>query len=960
MLTVTNNPLLVREHFSENSEECINGTTVNRHFTVFNLGKEYAEVSISLTATNEKSEPVQNWCSLNPNPVILNPGDSQDVTLTFSVPQQASPNIYKYEVLFEAPEQYPNRFFRCVQELAVSCVEEEPEWGEAPQFDINPISTSDTPCCIAPEERFNIVVKVKNRSHLVDSFELSCPDLEPLWYTVRYPERDLELPGLITNAEGLKLNPNKEGEINLIIHPPSLTLAGDYVRTIQLKSKNRDSLILLEALYLRINSDDRLLSLLSPELRTLPKERGKFEIEITNLGNLVRELDLQIEDGSGMFSYNLEAKQVRLSPGEINNLSLEAKPRWFMGWRRPLWGEGLRARFNLVADNTYDIVLPETQKPPAIPRSLSSGTLVLSPRPRWQLIALILLATGAIGGLLFSLYWWLFRLPPAPRISNFEAVKTVRKDETEAVLLNWRIRNPQQLDRIGIISEGSDNEKDETYNSFGSCTEDNLNDCIPQELTKFCQVDGEDIKCDGVVANLSNPGKYTFELQLFPERVKKLLRKRDPSDVIDKESSDSLTVEPPPVPQFSQNLGLLASKPIYKIPTPEPVKLEWEVARYSKIRKLNVLGKGGGNKVNVYSYIFSEETGDLVPLNPEQRDSLQCSRTGKDAKTCVWTIPANNIEAENYSFSVEVFDSVNSKQPADIIEAKNTVAIEVKPLPEIKQFTVDENTINEGDSVAFGWEIENPEQIDNIAFKAVSGDSSTLLARYNYPAQVKEFCPTKVENNRLRCSSVSTTSLPEGNYRFELVIEPQLEQSEKIIEQTDTVKIEPKPQPFAIEYLSINGEAIADGKTYLYPEQKNIPTKVDLGWSVTGSPNVKIELLPLGEQTQMNGSIPYYLEGDREQITLQVTNELGEQQTQTLRIQPYESNSPANSAQKPRSVLPAPLNTPQLDAPSVPEETFPTIDSGIIPPPPTQFEPGNINDISPTKLDPLEIAPRAN
>ena len=962
MQAVTNNPLLVREDVSANSNQSICGTILKRRFTVFNLGKQRAEISVSVTATNEKSESAQNWCSLEPNPVVLDSGDSQEVALIFDIPQQAIPDIYNYEVLFEAPEQYPESFFRCVQELIVSGVEQEPEWGEAPQFDISPVSTSSKPYCIQPEEKLTIAVKVRNRSHLVDAFELSCPDLEPEWYTVSYPERDLELPGLITNTEGLKLNPGKEGKIGLTIHPPSLTLAGDYVRTIQLASRNRSSLILLDALYLRISSDDRLAGEISPELRTLPKETGKFEIEVANLGNLIRDLDLQVEDGTGMFAYNLETRQLRLLPGETNNLSLIAKPRWFMGWRRPLRGDGLRARFNIVADNSYDVVLPETKKPPAIPRSLSSGTLILSPRPRWQLIALITLAISAVGGLLFAIYWWVFRLPPAPRIRNFDAVKTEREDRQDAVLLNWRIKNPQQLDKIGIISEGSDGEQDETFNSFGSCTRDSIADCIPQELSRFCQVDGKDIKCSRVPVNVANSGKYTFELQLFPERAEKLLRKRDPSEAIARETSDSLTVNPAPVPEFSQNPGLVASKPVYKIPSSESIELRWEITQYSKLKKLNILGNSGNNKVDAYSYIFLEKTGNLVPVNPQQRqDSLRCSRTGKDVQTCSWQIPANIVEAGDYNFAVEAFAALDAKQPSDTIEVENTVTVEALPLPEIEQFATDKSTIQEGEPIALSWQIENPQQIENIAVRAITnGGSSTLLNQYDYPSQVKEFCPTKIKNNLLRCSSVSSVSLLPGSYRFQLSIEPQLKQSEKITEQTDTIKVQPKPQPFAIEYLTINGDRVGNSETYLYPSQQNTPTKVDIGWSIIGSPNVKIELLPLGEQTELAGNVPYYIEGDRERITLKVTNELGEQQTQTVQIQPYKSNSPRQTSENKSSSTKSPDRPNVPEIPNTAEDELPTTDSGVIPPPPTQFEPDNSGERTPIKLNPLEVSPKAN
>ena len=160
--------------------------------------------------------------------------------------------------------------------------------------------------------------------------------------------------------------------------------------------------------------------------------------------------------------------------------------------------------------------------------------------------------------------------------------------------------------------------------------------------------------------------------------------------------------------------------------------------------------------------------------------------------------------------------------------------------------------------------------------------------------------------------------------------------------------------------MTINGDRVRNSETYLYPSQQNTPTKVDIGWSVIGSPNVKIELLPLGEQTELAGNVPYYIEGDRERITLKVTNELGEQQTQTVQIQPYKSNSPRQTSDNKSSStkLPNRANVPEV--PNTAEDELPTTDSGVIPPPPTQFGIDDSGDRTPVKLNPLEVSPKAN
>ena len=951
MQTVTNNPLFIREHTI--TDNGINGSILKRYFTVFNLGKKEAEVSISVTAIDDRSEPLQNWCSLNPNPVVLNPGDSQEVVLTFNIPQKAVPDMYKYEVLFEAPEQYPEKFFRCVQQIAVSHIDKEPEWGEAPQFSLNPPSSSVNPYSIEPEGEIQITVTVKNQSLLVDSFELSCPDLELNWYTVQYPERDLKLPGLIAETDGLKLNPGKEGEITLMIHPPSLTLAGNYVRTIQLSSSNRKDLVLLDVLYLNVISDDRLEGSISPELRTLPKETGEFALEIINSGNIVRNLDLRVEDNRGMFAYKLNTKQLALPPGQTENLSLTAKPRWFMGWRRPLWGNALETRFEFVADNTYDIVLPETNKPPAIPRNLARGKIVLAPRPRWQLITLIVFGISAVGALLFGIWWWIFRLPPAPRIREFDAVKTTTADEKEIVFLSWQINNPQQVDKLGIITQGGESERDETYRSFENCTPETLEMCLPPELTEFCQFnDDRQLRCSRVPVEVADPGKYTFELQIFPENAKKLFRKRDSSSVFDTETSDSLTINPPPIPEISRNTGLITGKNVYKKPSSESLQLNWEITQFSRLKKLNIVSSSEGENIT-YSYVYAEETGELVPVNSEQRqDRLQCSRTEQDVKTCRWSIKVDNLEVGKRNFIVETFDAVDSEEPSDTLEAENTVSIELQPLPEIKQFASDKNNLEKGELMVLNWQINNLQQIDNIAIKALSNDgSSTLLEQYEYPTEVEEFCNIPQEANELKCSSPLTVSLPANSYNLQMVIEPKISTAEVVTAQTDTVTI--KSQPFEIDYLTIDGEKVENGKTFLYPRQTDQPIQIDLGWSVTGEPeNLQIELLPIGELDNLSGSIPYYIQSDRETITLQVTNESGEQKTQSLQVQSYKSNSSTSTL---------PSRNSSASSKLTPVDPSTTSDSNSkLSPSSTDTSKIDNNNFSPTELNPLEIAPKAN
>lgn len=931
MQTVINNPLLVREKDFSVNKSSVSGSVCKRYFTVFNLGKQEAEINISVTASDDKSEPLQNWCFIEPNPLILESGHSRDIVLSFDIPHQAKPDLYNYEVLFEAPEQYPNKFFRCVQELIISRVDREPEWGEAPQFSVCPSNSSAEPYCIQPEGKLKIVVKVKNCSHLVDSFELSCPDLDPEWYTIQYPERDLKFLGLITEIEGLKLNPDKEGEITLILHPPKLTLASNYVRTMQLTSQNRNNLVLLEALYLRVIPDDRLDAQIAPSRQELPEQPGEFEITVTNQGNIVRELDLRVEDNTSLYTYQLNNKQLCLQPGEKKDIDLIASPRWFMGWRRPWRGAGLESRFSLILENSDDYILPETKKAPALPRKLPQGIIILSPRPRWQLIVIILAIITALGGVLFSLWWLLLRLPPVPNIREFKVTK-VKDEETEAetVLFDWQIKNLQQIDKLEFTSLNSKNkQEDQTDIDFGYCNQDTLERCIPRYFADFCQVEDKGMSCSQVPNQALPPEKYTFELRVFPKKAKKLLRKRSSTKAIDFRRSATIIVDSTPTPQIDRIKGLVASKLNYQQETQELIGFQWDIVHNSQLKKLNVIQRVEDNPIRVYSYEIDEETKEIIRENSSKRkDRLVCQPSEKHTISCNWSINSDLVMSGKSTFSVELFSIDNLEEPTDILATRNLILIEPRPLPQIEQFTVSQNKLREGGiPIRLSWKIKHFQEIDSLSIKSISADgSSQLLNQYQYPQQLGGLCviPQQVDKS-LVCNNIALAPLPVGNYKFQLLVEPKQQASpeREIGKYTDTVVVEPKP--LIIKYFTINGKKLKNGETFLHPLQKNTPTSIKLAWSVSGGSGIKVELLPIGGQQNSSGSLNHYLKSGQEIITLQVTDERGKQKTHSVQIQTYEPKS----------------------------SPFPSLNRQ------TTTNQENINKSRPTILEPIELSPKA-
>lgn len=409
-----------------------------------------------------------------------------------------------------------------------------------------------------------------------------------------------------------------------------------------------------------------------------------------------------------------------------------------------------------------------------------------------------------------------------------------------------------------------------------------MQDCLPKQLNQLCKVEGDNLNCQKLSLGALTPGKYTFELQVFPKKVKKLFRQRNPNQASDSVVTDTLAIAPIPIPQIARQRGLVASKSTYKKAQAEVVKLEWEITEIGKLQKLNVIRQGKDGKIDVYPYSIAENKKELIATNlGQRRDRLKCSVSGKETKKCQWTISSTDIVAGDSTFKVELFSSKDEEKPSDTLATKNTIAIVPVPLPAIEQFASARTIYKEGsESIKLNWSVKNPQQIEALIVKAISQNgSSQEVARYQYPSQTSKFCPTpKKAQDLLLCNNVSINSLPAGDYTFQLIVDPKQEQKEvEITQKTDTVKIE--SQLFEIVSFKVNGEEVKQGDTSLHARNKGIPVILDLAWSVKGNKDLKVEVLPLEGEQQASGSLQYTLppETNRESITLRVTNQQGEQ-----------------------------------------------------------------------------------
>jgi hypothetical protein len=1060
---IVNNPLVI-EDFPAESNQIARGYTIKRRIIIKNAGGKRADIDIWIAAIDAKSEPLLSWCSFSAeNPLKLEPRENREIVLYFEVPAQAIPDLYNYELLIEAPIQYPDKIFRRPQQLRVLRSERDAEWSNEPGFILQPLTNSANPHPIQAGEKLELKVIVENRSKRVDRFYLNCPELTNDWFTIRYPESRLETSGLVKETDGLELNPNTTGEITLIFHPPRYTPAGNYFPTIRLISSNKDELMLLDVVYLQLLPHENLDIELSPQFLRFPSQTGVFDVKLINQGNIIRDLKISASDRQNLFSYTPESSAEPILPGHNTTVPLRVKPRKW--WHRPLWGKGLEFNFDIELENKF-----KTDKPPALPKDLTQGTLIWEPRPWWQvwlpIILLLLLALGLISVSAF-LFWqktfinpkidklepsqkvyqetdrkpvslnlsiehlsrwelinWRFRnigklssvkiipqtreglgkiisydynqmlnwcqqqndklncanLPtetnkagdytfkvelyssernkpvdskdtdtivikpappiPIPKILKFFPNKLSYQEMLkEQVLLSWKISNPKQVENIILTQQGTN----------GSSNQKTFIQCIPQEFPntevkpnyntgRIEKVLNENVLlCQGIPTNLFKAGKYTFKLEVFS--------KESPKQAVDTKQTDTITIQPVPVPKLMGQI--LSNKSVYEYR--EPVFLSWRINHPNQIKELRVVQQGSDGTI---------VKNTLLPQ--------QCRTQSFTQKIPSTTVLPNNLDilicdnvrlfpekAGNYTYKLEVISNQEPNQPSDF---KETDTITIKPLP-VPKITLIASTkpfyeAAKNEEIFLNWEISNLSQIKELKLVALAPDGSvsSQLKRYivtnnSVPSELQKFC---ILTTNLVCQNVPTGAKQAGDYIFKLTVVPKQGSGEpEITTNTATIKVKPiPPTPINIVYFRVNGQDVAEKQKYIYELNKERkPSDIVLSWKVEDGEDIKVELLPFGEVQKPQGVKNYTLSKPPSSvtITLKVTNKAGEQKTQSVVI---ETSQPSQ------------LGKPQIALPkkATPQETAPRENSSGTASPNLESP----SSVSPNLLSPVELPPESD
>lgn len=710
-MQIVSNPLFI-EDLAGNSNEIKRGSIGQRRIRVKNLGERIAEVDIWITATDNKSEPLLRWCTFSEqNPLKIDAKSFKEVTLDFQLPLSATPELYNYEILVEAATQYPGKIFRRPLQLRVLPSDQDAEWGNEPELTIiQPITNSANPLPLQAGEQLEVKIKVENRSKRVDRFYLSCPELAKEWYSVRYPEIGLDVPGLVKETDGLELNPGSTGEINLILHPPQYTPAGNYFPTIRLISSNKEDLVLLDVVYLKILCDDRLDIQMYPLSRKVPAETGGFEIELTNRGNIQREFSIRAKDEDGLFNYLLQPKMVQILPGEKRIIGLKVKPRkwWCRHWR----GKGLPLTFAIELEN---MPVGEDSFIPTLPKNLPQGNLVWQSHPWWKLWLLILLCLGTIGLLVFAIWWNFLREktppPPLPQVIKFETTANqYQEDKDNTIRLNWQILHFQQVEKVTVIRLERNVETDrKNYllrdgiaqdlqpsknNTNGVCelknTEIDLsladkkakNEKLNHSLlsilfpsTKNVNEKTVILNCKDIITNAQKAGNYTFKIEVYPKQNSEQVSSEQTTDTI--QILPAKPLPPPKITDFSptqpiyqesstaksnKNFTIIATN----IP---PIHLNWNIVNLNQVKELKIVGLGADGSISsqLQSYL-------IINNQLPQKLKAFCTIFSKNLKCR--NVPTDVNQAGNYTFKIIV---ISQEGQVETEITKTTDIIKILP-----------------------------------------------------------------------------------------------------------------------------------------------------------------------------------------------------------------------------------------------------------------------------------------
>lgn len=398
-----------------------------------------ATVHFWLEVTEPSFFSLLEWHSFTPtSPIALAPGAAKPVTLSFDIPAHAAPGIYHYTIAYKS-EQHINKTIRHPLQLEVPSIQSSPK---PLTVTVDPVTTAETPYSVRPGRSITFTLKIKNCSSFSDLIYLNCSGLPPETFTIDYLNQEEQSKDATQPVDGLRLEAHGSGEIRFTVHPSKTTLAGNYSPTLQLISIQTPDLLTLDLLHIQVLAETHLETELTPKTRSIPQEDASFVLTVRNRGNIERKFRLDAKDSEKRFQFAIEKRTITVPPNQEMSIVLSATPR--RKWHRPLWGKPLRSSVSF-----YLIPTDLTSATPPYP---PQAKLLWFPRPKWVLAAALLLGASTVLVLLSLLYRFNRQPMTTADILSFSPTKrTYLEGASNAVRLNWAVRNPETLDRLVLV-----------------------------------------------------------------------------------------------------------------------------------------------------------------------------------------------------------------------------------------------------------------------------------------------------------------------------------------------------------------------------------------------------------------------------------------------------------------------------------------------------------------------------
>jgi hypothetical protein len=660
------------------------GSTVELSVIVRNRGTQDALIDVYL---NDVSQVVSQWCSNPFQRLALVAGQSSELLFDLQVPVQVPPDTYTYQIVVDAPDHYPEDTPIQYDQVAQVI----PKYQASvdvndPTFTVQPITRSNQPLMLQPGGSVEATLTVYNRADRVDRFRLICPDLDPRWYQVRYPE-GFETVGMVLAADSLELNPRSQGEIRLTITLPSDALAGQHAPTLKLHSANHPELALLDILYLEVAPRHLLTTELKTLVSSVKYQPGLYWLRLNNSGNTARRLRVRarlLDEASDSCQFHwAEVNEnatlapdpklsvaapdtgvspvIQVLPNESITMSLGIQP--YPARKRPFGGGG--QIFNFMVELEDEMGLPLVQ-------DTLQGTLIWQPRPWWHVALLLLIGAGLITLVGFPL--WLLLRPPAPAEILEFASSDVSYAETEGmpIRVSWQISHPKQVKMIELVGRSPEDDS-----IVSPAIRFDFSDGIPSQLQPFC-VSGAALVCQNVPTDAYRAGTYRFDLEVNTQRGRRYRRNTEtlshqtpPITIVPTPLPEIVTVEPTharymlAIAPTSTPIGASqAAPPTTLVP---PIRLNWAIAHPDSLHKLVLIGRDDEQSPLIAPIEFDFSQGIPAELKEycQMDDVLSC-----------WNIPTPAREEGTYTFELQVFSYPEPSVPEEPSSAlETTVAI---------------------------------------------------------------------------------------------------------------------------------------------------------------------------------------------------------------------------------------------------------------------------------------------